>query len=250
MARNRRKKALYEVMSKAKLKPGYGRPLEQMQPKESAEAEPAAKQKKGTLETPKAAARWWRKPRIAQFNAGRFEFSIPYQLAIVAVLVLILLIIAAYRVGQSSYSTGQQVAGEPGKGMQETGKENPTGQATSDMSRSSAQARDMSQNAKEVGRPQSTGDNVIVLAQFSKPADLAPVKAHFARYNIETELVNEDGRWFLQTTNTYNNPNRPGTDGYKARQKIIEVGAKYKAPPGFDTFATHLFSDAYGKNVK
>jgi hypothetical protein len=242
MARNRRKKALYEVMSKAKLKPGYGRTLEQTQPKKSAEAEPAAKQKKSTLETPK--------PRIAQFNAGRFEFSIPYQLAIAAVLVLILLIVAAYRVGQSSYSTGRQGAGEPSEGMQETGKENPTGQATSDMSRYSTRARDVSQNAKKVGRPKSTGNNVIVLAQFSKPADLAPVKTHFARYDIETEIVPENGRWFLQTKQKYDNPATRGTDGYKARQKIIEVGAKYKAPPGFDTFATHLFSDAYGKNVK
>jgi hypothetical protein len=62
----------------------------------------------------------------------------------------------------------------------------------------------------------------------------------------------EKGSYFLQTKNRYNNPGTPGTDGYKALQKIIEVGAKYKgqAPPGYVTFAPNFFSDAYGKKVK
>jgi hypothetical protein len=62
----------------------------------------------------------------------------------------------------------------------------------------------------------------------------------------------EKGRYFLQTKNRYDNPGTPGTNGHKALQEIISVGAKYKgkAPPSYETFAPHFFSDAYGKKVK
>jgi hypothetical protein len=250
MARNRRKKALYEVMSKAKAKPGFGKTLEQMQPKEPGEDEPVEKQKKGTAEQPKAAARWWRKPRIVQFNAGRFEFSMPYQLVVALGLVLILLILAAYRLGQSSPPAGQQAAGKPGEEVQKIDEKSSTERAMGDILRPSTPPEAVSQKAEEVEPPKLTGDNVIVLVQFETLADLGPVRAHFAEHGIETEIVPESGRWFLQTKQRYDNPGTPGTDGYEARQKIVEVGAKYKAPPGYETFAAHLFSDAYGKNVK
>ena len=99
--------------------------------------------------------------------------------------------------------------------------------------------------------PKSTGSNVIVLVQFGSREDLRPVQAHFEEHNIVTEIVMEKGRYYLQTKNRYNNPGKPGTDGQKALQDIIRVGAKYKgkAPPSYETFAPHFFSDAYGKKV-
>jgi len=77
------------------------------------------------------------------------------------------------------------------------------------------------------------------------------VQAHFSEYGIETEVELESGRYFLQTKQRYDNPATVGTDGYKAKQKIIEVGAKYKgkAPAGYETFAPKYFSDAYGKKA-
>jgi hypothetical protein len=251
MARNRRKKALYEVMSKAKAKPGYGKTLEQMQPKKPGEDELAEKQKTAA-EAPKAAARWWRKPRIVQFNAGRFEFSVPYQLVVALGLVFILLILAAYRLGQSSHPAGQQAAGKSGEEMQKIDERSSTERAASDILRPSAPPEDMSQKAKDVEPLKLTGDNVIVLVEYGALADLGPVQAHFAEHGIETEIVPEDDRYFLQTKQRYDNPATPGTDGYEAKQKIIEVGAKYKgkAPAGYETFAPHYFSDAYGKSVK
>jgi hypothetical protein len=93
---------------------------------------------------------------------------------------------------------------------------------------------------------------VIVLVQHDAMADLLPVQAHFAEAGIELEIVQQGGLYFLQTKQRYDNPATPGTDGYKAKQKIAEVGAKYKgkAPPGYATFAPHYFSDAYGKKVE
>ena len=78
------------------------------------------------------------------------------------------------------------------------------------------------------------------------------MQAHFSEYGIETEIVAERGHYFLQTKERYDNPDKPGTDGYKALQRIKEIGAKYKgkAPPGYETFAPNYFSDAYGKKVK
>jgi len=101
-------------------------------------------------------------------------------------------------------------------------------------------------------QPKSTGNNVIVVQQWGAREDLRPVQAHFAEYGIETEIVLEKGNYFLQTKNRYSNPRTPGTDGNKALQEIIRVGAKYKgkAPPSYETFAPNFFSDAWGKKVK
>jgi hypothetical protein len=52
------------------------------------------------------------------------------------------------------------------------------------------------------------------------------------------------------TKNGYDNPDKPGTDGYLAKQKIIELGAGYKPPTGYETFrradGTGPFNDAFG----
>jgi len=254
MARNRRKKALYEVMSKARDKPGYGRTLEKMRPKKpvSKKDEPVTNQKSATdVETSKAAAKWWRKPRIVQFNVGRIEFSMPYQLAVALLLSLILLVLAAYRLGQFYYLSDQRTIGSDVE-MPKIGQENPMEQDVADIREPPAPAEDSTLLDEEVKpiQPTSTGNNVIVLVEFGAYADLVPVRDHFARNNIDTEIVMENGRWFLQTKNRYDNPGTRGTDGYKALQEIIKVGAEYKAPPNYETFAAKLFSDAYGKLVK
>ena len=80
---------------------------------------------------------------------------------------------------------------------------------------------------------------------------MAPVQTHFAGYGIATEIANWGGQYFLITKDRYDNLSTPGTEGYKALQRIVEVGAKYKgkAPEGFETFAPHYFKDAYGMKV-
>jgi len=248
MVRNRGKKALYEVMSKARNKPGYGRTLEQMRPKRPEEGKSAV-----NVETPKATSRWLRKPRIVQFNFGRIEFSIPYQLAIAIVLGLILLVLAAFRLGQEYHLTEQRAISTAVENQQIM--KTPIEREVADITEPPAPDKDRTlPDIEEVkpAQPSSTGNNVIVMVQYEARADLVPVQAHFAEYGIETEIVKENGRYFLQTKNRYDNPKTPGTDGYKALQEIIKAGAKYKgkAPPTFETFSPNFFSDAYGKKVK
>ncbi len=259
MARKRGKKALYEVMSKARNKPGFGRTLEKMLPKKPVpkKDEPATNKKSAAdVETSKTAAKWWRKPRVVQFNVGRAEFSIPYQLGVALVLGLVLLIVAAFRLGR--YDSNPN---EPAKNVMEpTIQEKPVEQQeVANVIEPPAPAEEEDSALLTIEKPEpakpviskSTGSNVIVIQQFEAREDLRPVQAHFKEYGIETEIVLENGNYFLQTTNRYNNPGKHGTDGYEALQEIIRVGAKYKgqAPPNYKTFAPRFFSDAYGKKV-
>jgi len=255
MARKRGKKALYEVMSKARNKPGYGKTLKKMRSKKPVEqkGEPVTNQKSAAdVETSKAAAKWWRKPRIVQFNFGRIEFSMPYQLAVALVLGLILLVLASFWLGQRYYLTDQRATGSA-KEMPQINQENLIEQDATKITEPPAPVEDSTLlDIKELEpvKPKATGNNVIVLVEFGAHADLVPVRDHFAEYGIETEIVMENGRYFLQTKNRYDNPRTLGTDGYKVLQEIIKIGAQYKAPPNYEPFTQHLFSDAYGKLVK
>ena len=251
MVRNRGKKALYEVMSKARVKSEPSKVVEHYRPAEPNQGDDATQQQSVTG-VPKSTAKWWRKPRIVQLNAGRIEFSMPYQIAVVLLLCFIFMIIAAYRLGQTSY-TEQQQAVPSESAQRDIDSERTIEQASSDIIRPSAPTEDITAKAEktEVVEPaKPTGNNVIVLVQYHSMPDLAPVQAHFAEHGIELEIDPQQGSYFLQTVQRYDNPSKPGTDGYKALQKIKEVGKKYKAPEGYETFASNLFQDAYGRKVK
>jgi len=271
MARYKRgRMALYEAMSKARQKPGFGRTLEKIRQQQAASAgttEEQAKEPLGQAEATTAQdnaaagqddeklGQWWSRRRLVQVDSGRLEFSVPYPLAVAGVLGAVVVLLLVYRLGQFSAS-----------GVKE-GQANPT--ASGAMSRPGqkpAEPRQKGTTAKQAiasnprtasAKNQATAsssskNNVIVLAQYKRRADLVPVQAHFAQHGIETEIVNWGGHYFLITKERYDNPARPGTDGYKIRQKIAEIGAKYKgkAPQGYETFAPHFFSDAYGKKVE
>ncbi len=266
MTRIRGKKALYEVMSQVQAKSGRDRSVEPTYPDNTVEQETAHKQENNIIDVPGTASQWRKKPRIVQFNAGRFEFSMPYQVVVALFLGLILAILAAYRLGEfSALPQGQEEVLANEQEAQAAEEESSTGRAMTDIIPRSAPVRQEQPPVEVVRREEpvtqavketesepvnQTGTNVIVLVQYDRLADLSPVQDHFARHGIETVIVPEGGRYFLQTKNLFDNPERPGTDGYKMKQKIIEVGRSYKAPPGNETFASRLFSDAYGKKVK
>jgi len=265
MARNRGKKALYEVMSNARAKQDYGKSLEQMHPKKTEEVKPDAAQPMPAPEPSKPMADWWKKPRIAQFNAGRFEFSVPYQVAIVIGLALVLMLLGSYRMGQKSQLPGQLAAAEQGEAAGQI-DEGAAAQATAGLEQPAAAvdegppaeeiapAEDVTPEVKELEPVKPKGKNAIVLAQSGKVVDLQPVVTHFAEYGIALKIDQlENGQYLLRTVEQYvRNPASPGTDGFEAKREIIRVGALYKgkAPAGLDTFAPHYFSDAYGKNVE
>lgn len=244
MARSRGRKSQYEVMRQGRLKPSYGKVLQQQQAKTQEKPESAAPVP--DVAKPTARIELWARPKAIQVNAGRIEISLPYQWAVAIVLGLVLVVLVAFRLGQID----QRVANSA-TGIQETGQESPPPRdpGGTDQARVPGQEtlrRDAGTDA-DVGK----GDNVIVLVQYHRLADLAPVRQHFAEYGVQTEIVQQGGTYFLITKNRYDNPDSPGTDGYRAKQKIIEVGARYKgkAPEGCETFAPHYFRDAYGKKI-
>ena len=101
---------------------------------------------------------------------------------------------------------------------------------------------------EQLARP--AGDHVIVIATYKQGDDLVPVKEYFGENGIETRIQERSGYFFLVTAKKFQNPKREGTDGYFALQKIKKVGAKYKAPVGYETFAPNYFQDAYPMKIR
>lgn len=243
MARRRRKKALYEVMSKTRLKPPSTKKVEPLRPKEPAKVELSTA--KPDMAMPERAIRWGRKPKAVQLNAGRIEISLPYQLAVAVLLGLVLLLLIAFRIGFWLGHTDQGAANLSTR-VEDRNRDSPVERA--DMGRAatreSGESVPPSERKPEPAKPQ--GNNKIVIQQYRLRAHLEPVKRYFDQAGIRTEIMKVGGTFFLVTVNKYNDPETPGTDGYRAKEKIIELGPKYKAPPGYETFAPNFFTDAYG----
>jgi len=96
----------------------------------------------------------------------------------------------------------------------------------------------------------STGDNAIVIVAYTKQNDLIPVQAYFKQNGIETEVIQRGSYFLLVTKNRFENPEKTGTDGYQMKQTIKRIGAKYKAPEGYERFGSTPFQDAYGMKMK
>ncbi len=241
MTRNREKRALYEVMSKSAWpKPRYDKTLEPLHPgKADEDKQPATKflpRMRGRT------AKWLNRPRFVQFNAGRIEISMPYQLVIALLLGLVLLVLVVFRLGQITYRSSQKAAGS----SEQISADVQTAGASQGviLAEEKAPVPLVSQKA---GPVKQQGDNRIVIQTYQLRADLEPVRQYFAQFGIETEIVKISDWYYLVTSDKYENPEKPGTDGYLAKQKIIELGAKYEAPQGYETFGSKPFSDAYGK---
>jgi len=243
MAHNREKMALYEVMSKATWpKPHADKVLEQPPPQPegiSKDEHPIAKL------AASGRVRWLNKPRIVQYNAGRVEISVPYQFAIALLLGLVLLVLVVFRLGQIS----QKAVGPVAKMPESVQKAVPKVTAVAAPQRTApvVEKTPVPPVVQKVEPVKPKGDNRIVIQSYQLRADLEPVRQYFAGFGIETEIMKIDDWYYLVTKGKYENPGKPGTDGYLAKQKIIELGAKYKAPQGSETFGDQPFRDAYGK---
>ena len=234
MARYRKKKALYEVISKTWSKPGGDKPLEQLPPEKSDKERPAGE---STTRMPERVTRWPKRPRIVQFNANRIEVSMPYQLAIALLLGIVLLVLIFFRLGQLAKS-------------EQGGITAPNAEQTTKGSEGSSKVASLS--AVQTKEPAVTvqnpkGNNRIVIQTYQLRAHLEPIKEYFGLCGMETEIKKIGDWYYLVTKDKYENPEKLGTDGYFAKQKIIELGAKYKAPQGYETFGSKPFHDAYGQ---
>lgn len=245
MALNRKRKALYEVVGKAWSKSSPDKTLEQ--PQTTMPKDEPIKPKVAKLS--EKMALWPRKPRIIQLSAGRLEISIPYEVAVALLLGIILLLLLVYRAGQFSSPADKKIAAEEPETP-------PAAQPVIPAAIELAQPPDTTDKkvaaalAERIEQPEQKGDNRIVIQTYQLRPHLEPVKQYFARFGIETEIKKIGDWYYLVTVNKYENPERPGTDGYAAKQKIIELGAAYRAPLGYETFGDKPFHDAYGKRFE
>jgi hypothetical protein len=236
MARIRRKKALYEVISRKSSKMGQNPAVGPLRPEEA--VEPQQLKADNKQKSARTVISWPTKPKMLQFHAGRMEISLPVQLAVAVVLGIVLLALVFFRLGQLSYSASM--------------KPSPL---ASDNAPSQPPVRpDVAEKTKTPGTPAdrnmapATANNAIVLVEHDRYADLSPVQQHFAGFGVATQIVTRGAKYFLVTTKRYESF-APNTQGDNDLKRIKEIGAKYKAPPGRETFAAHLFSDAYGSKV-
>jgi hypothetical protein len=240
MARyHRGKKAFYEVMSKSRSKADHGKSVAPLHPPESKHNQPTAV--KPDMSRSARSSQWRRIPKLFQLNAGRIEVSIPYQLAIALLLGLILIILVAFRLGQIN-----QRAANSALGTREANETNAAERASARLTSIPTPTRALPSAIGAADSTEQTGDHVIVLVQYKQSSDLVPVQQYFAGHGIETEILQQGVWYFLITKDTYDNPEKNGTNGYFAKQKIIQLGANYKAPAGYETFGTEPFHDAYG----
>jgi len=240
MAHKRKKAAFYEVIRRTGTKPRYDKPSGQSHPQESGD------RKSDTTGFAAASlgrrARWPTRPRMLLFNAGQIEISLPYQLAVAILLGFVLLILVAFRLGQNLSSKAVTSSAVVPKSTQEF-----TGRPVVEVPEKAEFVKRVSPVVQKPAAADVRGNNRIVIQTWQVRAQLEPVKEYFASCGIETEIIREGNWYYLVTREKYDNPGKPGTNGYAARQKIIELGAKYKPPAGSASFGPKPFYDAYGK---
>ncbi|MDD5458910.1 MAG: hypothetical protein PHF37_05930 [Phycisphaerae bacterium] len=225
MGYSRGRKALYEVINKEKPKTVF-----QTEEEQKPQTPPPQ---------PSASSGWPKKQALVRYNRGRIELSVPYQIAIAAGLVVILLLMVVFRLGQNSAGRNQTASvGAVSVPKQDAKKTTSPVQFA---------PREPVVRQTPASAPVGQGDNVIVIVEYKDKKDLVPVQQHFASVGIATEILGNPGKFFLVTKQRYESVKL----GDAALKKIAEVGAKYKglAPVGCETFAPHYFSDAYGRKV-
>lgn len=244
MVRKLRKKSLYEVIGKGKLKPFSDKRLEK---RTEQGYDSGSFEKEGSSLGRVTAGKWPTRPKMLHFLDNRLETSIPYTAVVAFALGCLLLFLVFFRLGQLY---GQKTGEESDAAITKITKATKPQDAESfQKSEGNGVIYDRSElESRPAEEQQEIGSNRIVIKQYRKREDLEPAKKYFDEHGIETEIEQQDNVYFLVTKkDTYNNPGKEGTDGYIARQKIIEIGAGYEAPPGYERF---VFKDPYGEKVR
>ena len=241
MARKRKKKALYEVISQSRSRSS----IERATQKDTERADTGESAVSDKVDT-SVRTQWPRKPKLFQFNAGRVEISMPYQLAVAMLLGIVLLVLVFFRLGQMSYLKNQNSqSGETSKEF-EPGSLNSDGEIYSIETRSNGQPKEITTGF--TSGVESTGDNVIVIQILKDRTQLEPVKDYYSSLGIETRIIGKNDRYYLVTEKRYDNPD--STAAYSAKQMIIRRGADYKPPPGYKGFGEKPFSDAFFMKIE
>jgi hypothetical protein len=246
MAGNSKPPSLYEVIKGSRPKGRSDKGLRR--PRIFRRDEKRLRPSAGTEEKPLS---WPRRPRILLFNAGRVEISVPYEYAVAFVLCIVLIALLAYRAGRWQ---GQGIQVGPIRPADVQGRpKNASLPSVDTTGIAHIPENEVRKETRSIEKPRMVeplADHRIVIQQYQVYSDLVPVQRHFAEYGIETEIEQRGDWYFLVTLDRFENPEKPGSDGHAAKQRIIEVGARYRAPRGYETFAPTLFSDAYGERVR
>jgi len=243
MARRREHKALYEVLGGSKLKPKYGKDLEKIQKPEKKKPPPPPPppKKPQPVDKKEVTTGFPKKPKMLHATKNGIDIRMSYPLVIAALMGIGVLLLVAFRLGQLNTFSGQKSASDTGSQQSAA-----AGQLSQPVVEKEVTTQTFEPQPPET-TPVSTGNNRIVIQQYHLRSQLQPVQDYFAQFGIETEILKVNNNYFLVTKNKYNNPNRQGTDGYEARQRIVEIGANYVAPEGYETFGKEPFNDAYGR---
>lgn len=205
----------------------------------------------------------WLRPKPLQYNDGRIEISVRWPVGVGVGLLIVVVLHVVYQLGYlgGKADYGATVAQESNQVVGSGGSTAGTGQATD-----SGEAVDGASGSQAVA---STGDHVVVLAHYPTRTQLVPVQEHFRQHGVGTAIVaferlrqyfsdrglstrpvpSGDG-FMLITDRGYNNPATPGTDGHAVLERIKQIGAQYRAPEGYESFAPNRFSDAYGMKLQ
>ena len=221
-------------------------------------------------ETPPRPGQTWLRPKAMQIHDGRIEISLPYTIGVTILLAAVLLVLGAFRLGQMQHqvrlpAVNDSTVNQPKPPAVKT---EPIPARQEAPAAPVAPEKTVTDAAAAAPTPVKDGDNVIVLAQYPQAKALQAAQKYFAQNGIATEVVdvptlrailrqqgintsvlgNKDG--FMLVSDFCNNPENPGTDGYKLKEQIKQVGRGYKAPAGLESFAPKYFSDAYGLKVR
>ncbi|MCK4886100.1 MAG: hypothetical protein KAS96_01865 [Planctomycetes bacterium] len=249
MKRPSKRMALYEVMGKKESKSFLKKSLEPLKPteKEKKVIPPISSLPEKSSEKP---VKWANKPKFLQLNAGRVEMSIPYQVAIAVILVAFVVVLMAFRFGKASGNQNAAVkAAAPVKKIAEKPVYRPVSKPKVESSDLPIGLAAKESAPKPVLPAVSTGGSNIVVQTLRSRNDLEPVKDYFAGHGIATEIKKVKSWYYLVTVNKYESLKKTGSQGNNMLKRIVELGAGYKAPQGFESFRVKgktPFRDAYG----
>lgn len=187
---------------------------------------------------------WPNRPKKVRFFTDRAELSLSYQVVVVAALVCLLVFLLVMRFSRKT--APENTSPKPDSGPIEARQAE---QVPDSGAEKAAQVDDYVEQNEQKAVAQKLADHIIVIQNSEFQSHLVPVKRYFAEHGIETEIAQAGSMYRIVTRQKFENPEKEGTDGYTARQRIVEIGAGYKPPQGYPGFGKKPFHDAYGMKI-
>jgi len=190
-----------------------------------------------------------KKIEVSSLLTGTLVISVPYRLAGVILLAMILVVLMAFWLGQIR-GTRRSVELKPVQASKPAVMERDEGSAAAEIEETDESGPVPGKTGAGKGLLSPAGSNVIVIATVKDAEDLEPVREYFSANGVGTEILQRELYCFLVTTDRFQSPKRRGSNGYKALQLIKKIGLDYKAPDGGKNFGKEPFQDAYPMKLR